>query len=124
MWFLKYKKLTGLEKFFKSHKNKKFFISYYVIEEVLKHYKKFWISKEELFEIISKFIQKYNIFVLKLDKKDEKLYLNYVNDPKDAQILADAIESWCNILLTDNLKDFKKELIEKDFWLKVVDKLD
>ena len=47
----------------------------------------------------------------------------YVNDPFDVQILQDAINIYADILLTDNLKDFKINEISEQFWLIVTNML-
>ena len=68
------------------------------------------------------FLSKFWIEIFESKDLKEK-YLQYVNDKNDAQILQDAIESWCNVLLTNNVKDFKVDLIEKNLWIKIVKKL-
>ena len=50
-------------------------------------------------------------------------FFNYVNDLKDTQILYDAILSKSDILLTDNLKDFKIDEIQQKFNLKITNQI-
>lgn len=42
-------------------------------------------------------------------------YAKYVNDPTDAHIVAGAVNSKSRFLTTYNLKDFKIELIKREF---------
>ena len=49
--------------------------------------------------------------------------LAYVHDKYDAQILQDAIDIHADILLTHNIKDFKRDLIRERFWLVVMNRL-
>ena len=51
-----------------------------------------------------------------LDKK-------YTYDPADLQILQDAIDARCDVLLTNNIKDFNTDLISEDFGIKVSEKI-
>jgi hypothetical protein len=51
----------------------------------------------------------------------QKRFLTYVYDVDDAQILQDAVSIQADILLTNNLKDFRKDIIQKDFGMQVVD---
>jgi len=120
--FLKYEHLNIVSRILEQWN--KLYISEYVINELIDKIWKFkYIKTEnELVDVLREFRNQYslNIISTKLASLQDN-YLNYVNDPKDVQILADAVCSWCNILLTDNLKDFKIDLIKKDFGIEVVD---
>jgi len=100
-------------------------ISDYVIQELLQSHilLKLWYDDVQKFlYFLHNFLSKFWIEIFESKDLKEK-YLQYVNDKNDAQILQDAIESWCNVLLTNNVKDFKVDLIEKNLWIKIVKKL-
>jgi hypothetical protein len=72
---------------------------------------------------IIKFLKKFNILVVDSTKVEDSNFSNYVNDPKDTQILYDAISAGSDILLTDNLKDFKIDEIQQKFNLKITNQI-
>ena len=124
MWFVRYKKLSFLEKFFNEFSNYKFYVSTYVIEESILHRDKLKLSKSQMETIILDFLKKFDIFVINSDISWCEKYLSYVNDVDDTQILYDAVKAKADILFTNNIKDFKIHKIEKDFKIKVVDRLE
>ena len=124
MWFVRYKKLSFLEKFFNEFSNYKFYVSTYVIEESILHRDKLKLSKSQMETIILDFLKKFDIFVINSDISWCEKYLSYVNDVDDTQILYDAVKAKADILFTNNIKDFKIDKIEKDFKIKVVDRLE
>ena len=98
-------------------------VSKYVIYELEQLFTKLGIDKVLLRKYLEVLIKYLDIYIYESKSLKEE-YLKYVFDEDDAQILQDAVESKSDILLTNNLKDFKVDLIEKDFWIKVVDKLE
>ena len=119
MWFVKYKKLSFFQKFH----NCQFFVSTYVLQELLLHHKKFWLSQQELENKIISFLKKFNILAVNSTKIENSKFSSYVNDSKDTQILYDAILSESDILLTDNLKDFKIDEIQQKFNLRITNQI-
>ena len=98
-------------------------VSKYVIYELEQLFTKLGIDKVLLRKYLEVLIKYLDIYIYESKSLKEE-YLKYVFDEDDAQILQDAVESKSDILLTNNLKDFKIELIEKDFKIKITDKLE
>ena len=117
--------LSGLSFFEKTSQDKKILISTYVIEELSQDHvrSKIWIDDKLLFiKFLKKFLQKFGVFVYRSEDLDHK-FLKYVKDKDDAMIIQDAVKSKSNWIITDNIKDFKVDLIYKDFGLKVKEKI-
>lgn len=72
---------------------------------------------------IREFIEYMNLSVLQ-SWFVEGYISTYVHDIFDYQILQDAIDIKADILLTRNLKDFSIDEIYRDFWCKVLNRLD
>jgi len=119
LWKIKWNKL---EKFISiNYPNYKFFISDYVIIELFteRALKKLKTNKKHLKQILLTFLKETNIKMINSKPLNQK-FLNYVNDIKDWQILQDAVNSRCNIILTYNIKDFKTDLISKNFNIQIL----
>ena len=81
--------------------------------------KKLKTNKKHLKQILLTFLKETNIKMINSKSLNQK-FLNYVNDIKDWQILQDAVNSRCNIILTYNIKDFKTDLISKNFNIQIL----
>ncbi len=98
-----------------------FCVSTFVLTELLRKSEKINHDKATSVEVIKEFYSKLNLRVI--ISKRATLDIGYVRDYFDLQILADCIDWDCSLLLTNNLKDFHSDLIEKDFSITVTNSL-
>ena len=98
-----------------------FFVSSYIISELLQK-----IGEKENHVTSRKEFEQFRSIILfeivESDPLDERIH-KFVFDINDAQILQDAIDIDADILLTNNLKDFKIDLIEETFGILVTNRL-
>ena len=117
-WLYGFKKYWRLDFVKKMQQKYNFIISGYVINEILDNKHKLWknLTDKDIFSILKRIFEKYKIqhFLWELVPENSDFF-DYVNDPKDTQILYDAISAGSDILLTDNLKDFKIAEIQQKF---------
>jgi predicted nucleic acid-binding protein len=100
-------------------------ISDYVVEELLHIHlqSKLWFEdKREFLYFLYKVLREFWIKIFESKKLADK-YLKYVYDINDAQILQDAVESQSQVLFTDNIKDFKIDLIKEELGIIVTKSL-
>jgi putative PIN family toxin of toxin-antitoxin system len=69
---------------------------------------------------IQDFLKAFPIALITLEKKDSDSYLPYVLDLHDAHVAHGAVQSKAQFLITFNTKDFKRDLIFKDFQIRVL----
>ena len=70
-----------------------------------------------------KILTKNKLRITKLQKNIKetiKNYKNFVKDPNDAHIVAGAVETRVNFLITFNLKDFEINKIKEKFDIKIM----
>jgi len=123
-WFFRYWKLKFLEEIFKIYE---FVISNYVINELLEKREKISkdLSEKDFLRLLWDFLNLYSVDIIKTNLVPlDSNFFDYVNDINDTQILYDAVKAKADILFTNNIKDFKIDKIEKDFKIKVVDRLE
>ncbi len=120
-WLYWFKKFNGylpfLENIFSGYNI--FLISSFVLWELERNLliKKIVWSDKEAKQLIEQFFLKYkDIKVYKsqiIDDKRRNYFLSFVNDINNVQIIIDVLNTQSNILLTDNIKDFKVSSIKK-----------
>ena len=54
----------------------------------------------------------------------ENIYISFVFDKNDAQILQDAVDLWAEYILTNNTKDFRIYDIYNKFDIKIISNID
>lgn len=97
-------------------KKNRLVISYFVLQEIIE------ICKRQAIPISTQMVENFCNYIwisLTTSTKLSTMVLPYVNDSNDAQILHDATSVQANILLTNNLKDFNIDAIQKDFNIEV-----
>ncbi len=97
-----------------------FIISDFVISELERIYiRKVWYTtKNEIEEFFNDLW--FEIYTV---DGDEDVFLRYVQDIADANIVMGAQATKADYIRTDNLKDFNIDLIYMDFWIQVISKL-
>jgi hypothetical protein len=95
-------------------------ISGFVLIELKRNCIKKWISWSQKY--VDLMIQ-YTGFIVYQTKPFDSIYLDFVEDIDDAQIVQDAVEIWADYLLTNNTKDYKIPKIYQHFKLWVISDL-
>lgn len=110
--WLQYKKLHKSSLLlFKNNSKIDIYVSSYVVEEI-KNLKKLELN-HELADIYA-FFDYLWVYILQSISPTQDIY-SYVHDPLDAQLLQDAVDIQADYLITNNTRDFKIDMIKKDF---------
>ena len=96
----------------------RYIFSEYGVIELIRSMKTKWLDNTP--KAIWTFFRYIWLEIISSETKNREKYKKYVLDPNDIQILSDTINSWTNMLITNNTKDFKIKKIRKELKINIL----